>query len=71
MVYPPVGETIHSLNFVDYLLVQADKSWYNYSKTEDKAMVWNRHDLKARPALKKGERKNKNKDETKSTTKQG
>ena len=29
MVYPPVREIIHELKLVDYLLVQADKPWYN------------------------------------------
>ena len=31
MVCLPVREIIHSLKPVDYFLVQADKSWYNYS----------------------------------------
>ena len=30
MVCLPVWEIIHSLKLVDYLLVQADKLWYNY-----------------------------------------
>ena len=30
MVYPHIRKIIHSLKFVDYLLVQADKQWYNY-----------------------------------------
>ena len=29
MVCPPVREIIHSLLIVDYLLLQADKPWYN------------------------------------------
>ena len=31
MVCPLVREIIHSLKPVDYFLVQAHKSWYNYS----------------------------------------
>ena len=34
MVCPPVGEIIHLLKLVDYLLVQADKPWYNYYLNE-------------------------------------
>ena len=30
MICPPLREIIHSLKLVDYLLVQADKQWYNY-----------------------------------------
>ena len=30
MVCAPVREIIHSLKLVDYLLVKADKPWYNY-----------------------------------------
>ena len=30
MVCPPVRKIIHSLELVDYLLVQVDKTWYNY-----------------------------------------
>ena len=30
MVCPPLGQKKHSLKLVDYLLVQADKPWYNY-----------------------------------------
>ena len=29
-VCPPVRKIIHSLKLVDYLNVQADKTWYNY-----------------------------------------
>ena len=31
MVCPPVREIIHSLELVNYLLVQADKPWYMYN----------------------------------------
>ena len=30
MVCPPVREIIHELKLVVYILVQADKPWYNY-----------------------------------------
>ena len=30
MVFPPVGEIIHSLKLMDYLLLQTDKPWYHY-----------------------------------------
>ena len=37
MVCPPVREIIHELKLVDYLLVQADKAWYDYyvSRTKE------------------------------------
>ena len=33
MVCPPVREIIHSLKLADYLLLQADKPWYNFYLT--------------------------------------
>ena len=30
MVCPPIREIIHLLKLVDYLLVKADKRWFNY-----------------------------------------
>ena len=29
--FPPVWEKINTLKLMDYLLIQADKPWYNYS----------------------------------------
>ena len=44
MVCPPVREIIHSLKLVDYLLIQADKPWYNYYPT-NAPIICNMHKL--------------------------
>ena len=39
MVCPHVREIIRSLKIVDYLHVQADKPWYNYSCADPESFV--------------------------------
>ena len=60
MVCPPVREIIHSLKLVDYLLVQADKQWYNYYKLAEKHRGIYTHKPFARRNIKKKQKKTKN-----------